>query len=120
MVLLPDPLAPTRAVTLPAGTRNVKSRRTVTLGRVGYLKVTLSKEMSRALESNDSPSVEKGSISDERSISWNNCAAAAPARLKSIRYGAIVVRPLDAIMIDMSTLPEVRECFHLRLLDGLT
>ena len=50
------------------------------------------------------PDVSKGSIADFLSIKANSLAAAVVALVKSIEYGARVVRLVAAIMRDKKTL----------------
>lgn len=50
MVLFPEPEGPTMAVTLPAGMRKLRSSRTFTSGRLGYIKLTFSNTISPSIE----------------------------------------------------------------------
>jgi hypothetical protein len=94
MVLLPEPDAPTIAVSLPAGKRTLRSSRIQTWGLLGYAKVTDANSISPwAICGSLRPSVEGlgASMTAKKS-------AAAPAAFAMATIGAAVL-PIDMTII---------------------
>lgn len=88
-MLFPDPLGPTIAVVLFAGTWRLKFFRTWTSGREGYANETLWSSISPWHSSGLSPSGDRESILDLRSIVLKrSCAAAADLEMVTV-WGAI-------------------------------
>lgn len=106
-VLLPLPLAPTKAVVLPAGMEMLKSRSTGAPGREGYAKArfVISKLPSQ-LSIGIFPDSSSGSSSDFLSITLKSSDAAAAALMNAWIWGTIVETEVAAIRAAKITLSQ--------------
>ena len=104
-VLFPLPLAPTKAVVLPAGMEILKSRSTEVPGREGYAKDRFRISMLPTLLSiGIIPESSSGSSADFLSMTLKSSDAAAAAFTKAVIWGAIVETEVAAISAAKTTL----------------
>lgn len=104
IVLLPQPLAPTRAVTLFAGMFKLIPFKTCTEGLAGYAKLTSFTSSSPAIGLSRTLSDVFEEISGIRSFISMNSLAAPAALAKSAKAGEMVVNADVPIMTEKSTL----------------
>ena len=104
-VLFPLPLAPTKAVVLPAGMEMLKSRSTGAPGREGYAKPRFEISiLPSQLTRGTFPDSSSGSSSDFLSMTLKSSDAAAAALVKAVIWGAIVETEVAAISAAKTTL----------------
>jgi len=106
IVLFPLPLAPTKAVVLPAGIERLKSRRTDTPRRDGYAKdkFVISILPSQLFNGGICPDSSSGSSSDFLSMMLKSSDAAPAALVNAVICGAIVEAEVAAISAAKTTL----------------
>lgn len=104
MVLLPQPLAPTRAVVFPAGMDRLKSRSTSVAGREAYANFMFWISILPRQFLNVIPASENGSNWDGLSINRNSSAAAAAAFVIAVSWGKSMLVADDAINTERATL----------------
>ncbi len=108
-MLLPQPLAPTKAVVLFAGNFKLMSSNTLTVGRAGYANETPFSSMSPTTLSFWMPSGLVESIRGSVLMTSRMSFAAALALVKSVIAGAIIVKEDVAMTTQKRTLHQVNE-----------
>lgn len=104
-VLFPLPLAPTKAVVLPAGMEMLKPRSTGALGREGYAKARFEISiLPSQLSVGIFPDSSSGSSSDFLSMTLKSSDAAAAALVNAVIWGAMVETELAAMSAAKTTL----------------
>lgn len=111
IVLFPEPLGPTNAVTRLAGKVKLKLSRTFTSGRVGYEKSTFEKLILPEMDAGNAPDTLIESMFEVRSIVLNRLSAAEAALVKAVRCGASWVIADAAMITENNTLGiQLAEC----------
>ena len=103
-MLLPQPLAPTRAVVFPAGIDRFKLYSTVQSGLDGYAKWTFRNSILPSTLAGAVPDFDRGSRREGLSMTPKSSDAAADAFMKANNCGANWEVALAAIVTERTTL----------------